>query len=34
MIGKGETVTGYEIDVSRAVEIQMANIFFTALFGH
>jgi hypothetical protein len=34
MIGKGETVNGYEIDVSPAVEIQMANIFFIALFVH
>lgn len=34
MMIKGETVTGYEIDVSAAVEIQMANVFFGALFVH
>jgi len=27
MMIEGETVAGYEIDVSAAVEIQMANVF-------
>jgi hypothetical protein len=34
MIGNGKTISGYEMDVSPAVEIQMANIFFIPLFVH
>jgi hypothetical protein len=34
MIGKGETVNGYDTDVSPAVEIQISNTFFSALFVH
>jgi hypothetical protein len=34
MIGKGETVNGYELNDLPAVEIQMANIFFITLFAY